>query len=52
VCNTSAYDSLESLRWMDGVVDLYMPDFKYWREESAARRPHPLLRARLAFRLE
>ena len=37
VYNTSAYDSLESLRWMDGVVDIYMPDFKYWREESAAR---------------
>ncbi|MCI0571568.1 MAG: radical SAM protein, partial [Myxococcaceae bacterium] len=27
VYNTSAYDSLESLRWMDGLVDLYMPDF-------------------------
>jgi putative pyruvate formate lyase activating enzyme len=37
VYNTSAYDSAESLRWMDGVVDLYMPDFKYWRPESAAR---------------
>jgi putative pyruvate formate lyase activating enzyme len=28
VYNTSAYDSLESIRWMDGVVDIYMPDFK------------------------
>jgi putative pyruvate formate lyase activating enzyme len=37
VYNTSAYDSMESLRWMEGVVDIYMPDFKYWRPESAAR---------------
>ena len=28
VYNTSAYDSLESLRLLDGVVDIYMPDFK------------------------
>jgi putative pyruvate formate lyase activating enzyme len=37
VYNTSAYDSLESLRWLDGVVDIYMPDFKVW-SEAAARR--------------
>jgi putative pyruvate formate lyase activating enzyme len=37
VYNTSAYDSMESLRWMDGVVDIYMPDFKYWDDGSAAR---------------
>jgi putative pyruvate formate lyase activating enzyme len=30
VYNTSAYDSLESLRWMDGITDIYMPDFKVW----------------------
>lgn len=30
VYNTSAYDSLESLAWLDGVVDVYMPDFKLW----------------------
>jgi putative pyruvate formate lyase activating enzyme len=29
VYNTSAYDSLESLRWLNGVVDIYMPDFKF-----------------------
>ena len=37
VYNTSAFDSLESLRQMDGVVDIYMPDFKYWSEEKSAR---------------
>lgn len=30
VYNTSGYDSLESLALMDGIVDIYMPDFKYW----------------------
>jgi putative pyruvate formate lyase activating enzyme len=37
VYNTSAYDSAESLALLDGVVDIYMPDFKYWRPESAER---------------
>lgn len=37
VYNTSAYDSLESLRWMDGIVDIYMPDFKVW-EGAVAKR--------------
>jgi putative pyruvate formate lyase activating enzyme len=32
VYNTSAYDSLDSLRVMDGLVDVYMPDFKLWDE--------------------
>ena len=33
VYNTSAYDSMESLGWMDGIVDIYMPDFKFFTEE-------------------
>ena len=37
VYNTSAYDSLESLALMDGLVDIYMPDFKYWDAEMARR---------------
>jgi len=36
IYNTSAYDSLESLRLLDGVVDLYMPDFKLWSEAACA----------------
>jgi putative pyruvate formate lyase activating enzyme len=35
VYNTSAYDALESLAWMDGVVDVYMPDFKLWSAEKS-----------------
>lgn len=37
VYNTSAYDSLESLHWMDGVADVYMPDFKLWSPEASKR---------------
>jgi putative pyruvate formate lyase activating enzyme len=37
VYNTSAYDSPESLALMDGVVDVYMPDFKLWSSERSRR---------------
>jgi putative pyruvate formate lyase activating enzyme len=37
VYNTSAYDSLDSLRLMEGIVDIYMPDFKVWKSETARR---------------
>jgi putative pyruvate formate lyase activating enzyme len=37
VYNTSAYDALDSLRLLDGIVDVYMPDFKVWTSESARR---------------
>ncbi len=36
VYNTSAYDSLDSIRMLDGLIDIYMPDFKCW-EMSTAR---------------
>jgi len=37
VYNTSSYDGVESLAWLDGVVDVYMPDFKLWERRSALR---------------
>jgi putative pyruvate formate lyase activating enzyme len=37
VYNTSAYDSLESIRWMDGLIDIYMPDFKLWDAENCRK---------------
>jgi putative pyruvate formate lyase activating enzyme len=37
VYNTSAYDSLESIRWMEGIVDIYMPDFKLWDTEHCRK---------------
>ena len=30
IYNTGAYDSMESLEMMDGVIDIYMPDLKFF----------------------
>jgi len=37
VYNSSGYDSLEELRLLDGVVDIYMPDSRYGSNEPAAQ---------------
>lgn len=37
VYNTSAYDMVDTLQLLDGVFDIYMPDFKFWHKESAKR---------------
>jgi putative pyruvate formate lyase activating enzyme len=37
VYNTSGYDSTESVELMDGIVDIYMPDFKLWTEDLCHR---------------
>jgi putative pyruvate formate lyase activating enzyme len=53
VYNTGGYDALEALRLLDGIVDLYMPDFKFWEPATARRltdaQDYPE-RAREAFR--
>ena len=35
VYNSGGYDSVETLRLLDGIVDIYMPDAKYGRNEIA-----------------
>jgi putative pyruvate formate lyase activating enzyme len=37
VYNTGGYDSLEALRLLDGVIDIYMPDMKYAATRVARR---------------
>lgn len=37
VWNTHAYSSAETLALLDGVVDVYLPDFKYGRAECGER---------------
>ena len=37
VYNTGGYDSLASLALLDGLVDIYMPDFKAWNPNLANR---------------
>jgi putative pyruvate formate lyase activating enzyme len=34
VYNSSGYDRVDTLRLLDGIVDIYMPDFKFWDPES------------------
>ena len=35
VYNTGAYDRVETLRLLEGVFDIYMPDFKFWDPKVA-----------------
>jgi len=35
VYNTGGYDMVETLKILDGVVDIYMPDFKFWDPDIA-----------------
>jgi len=37
VYNTSAYDDRACLELLDGIVDVYMPDFKLWSPERCRR---------------
>ena len=37
VYNCGGYESIESLRALDGLVDIYLPDFKYFDDELAVK---------------
>ena len=37
VYNTSGWERLEILKLLDGIVDIYLPDFKYWESEMSAK---------------
>jgi putative pyruvate formate lyase activating enzyme len=37
VYNTSAFDSIESLELLDGLIDIYLPDFKVWSDKTSKR---------------
>ncbi|KAJ6113497.1 hypothetical protein N7523_006814 [Penicillium sp. IBT 18751x] len=37
IYNTSAFDSLDSLKLLDGLIDIYLPDFKVWRSSTSKR---------------
>ncbi|MBQ8627309.1 MAG: radical SAM protein [Agathobacter sp.] len=40
VYNTSSYERVESLKQLEGIVDIYLPDFKYWSSDLAAKYSH------------
>ncbi len=35
--NSSGYESVETLKLLDGLIDIYLPDFKYIRDDKALR---------------
>jgi putative pyruvate formate lyase activating enzyme len=35
VYNCSGYESVKTLQWLDGIIDIYMPDLKYSNSEHA-----------------
>jgi putative pyruvate formate lyase activating enzyme len=37
VYNTSGWEHLEILKTLDGIVNIYLPDIKYWDNEMAAK---------------
>ncbi len=37
IYNTNAYDSVEVLKLLDGIIDIYLPDLKYSDEEMGYR---------------
>jgi len=37
VYNSGGYDSVETLKLLDGIIDIYMPDMKYSEEKTAER---------------
>jgi putative pyruvate formate lyase activating enzyme len=47
--NTNAYESVEALKALEGLIDIYLPDFKYWSPAVAERlsgipkeKPYPV----------
>ena len=37
VYNSSGYESVDTIKMLDGIVDVYMPDFKYYSDEYAVK---------------
>lgn len=40
VYNTSAYENVETIKALEGLIDIYLPDCKYYSDELAIRYSH------------
>ncbi len=40
VYNTSAYDNVHTLKLLDGIIDIYMPDFKFFNKKTSQMYTH------------
>jgi putative pyruvate formate lyase activating enzyme len=36
IYNTGGYDRVKTLKLLEGVIDIYMPDFKFWHADMAS----------------
>ncbi len=41
VYNCGGYESMETLKRLEGIIDIYMPDLKYWDRETAQKFSGP-----------
>lgn len=37
VYNTHSYETVDTLRMLNGLIDIYLPDYKYWSSDIARR---------------
>jgi putative pyruvate formate lyase activating enzyme len=40
IYNCSGYETVETIQMLEGLVDVYLPDFKYWEPETAKKYSH------------
>ena len=40
VYNTSGYENVDTIKLLDGIVDIYLPDFKYYDDNYALKYSH------------
>lgn len=40
VYNTGGYEAVQTLKYLDGLVDIYLPDFKYFSSEHSQKYSH------------
>ena len=48
VYNTSSYENVEALKSLDGLIEIYLPDFKYMSSELSAKYSHAADYAKVA----
>lgn len=40
VYNTSSYENVKTIKMLDGIIDIYLPDLKYYNDEYAIKYSH------------
>lgn len=40
IYNTSSYENIETIKMLEGIVDIYLPDLKYYNDDYAIKYSH------------